>query len=559
MRLGCPVSVRGRLCLLAIVLAASASAHFSFGQAIPAASGSPPPSRVDLFGGYTYFHPFTSDIGFIPYPTIPLGGIGSVAGYFTPHIGIQVEGQISPNASDDFNCAYTAQAGPILRVQRGRLVPFFHALVGGAIAGGPLAQKCNVWGWGATGGFGLDIILPVLHDHLALRPIQADFTYSHIDNGPLTNGGFNGGLGEVYAARISAGLTLRLGKMMPAEEKVAPSLNCSVDPGEPFPGDPVTVTGSTLNVNPKHNPTYMWSSSGGKIAGNGPTAAVDTTGLTPGSYAIAGKLVEGEKQRLVASCSGTFTVRNFEPPTVACSADKAAINSGDPVTITSTARSPQNRPLTYAYTASNGVISGNGPTAALATAGANPGNITVTCTVVDDHGQKATANASIVIATPAPPPTPVIPAMQNLCTITFERDKKRPDRVDNESKACLDDVALSLNREAGDKLVLIGSHSTSETNVDAAVRAMNAAQYLTDEKGIDPTRLDLRIHSDNSRAVVLMLVPPGAIVDSGSGSSFDTSSIKRTGEPYGRPRAATAPATRRKKRKPAAPPATPPQ
>ena len=38
MRLGSPVSARGRLCLLAIALAASASVHFSLGQAVPATS-----------------------------------------------------------------------------------------------------------------------------------------------------------------------------------------------------------------------------------------------------------------------------------------------------------------------------------------------------------------------------------------------------------------------------------------------------------------------------------------------------------------------------------------
>ena len=90
MRLGSPVSVCRRLCFLSIFVAASASVDFSLGQAVPAASGSPPPSRVDLFIGYSYFHPFSSDIAEVPYPAVPLGGVGSVAGYFTRHIGIQV-------------------------------------------------------------------------------------------------------------------------------------------------------------------------------------------------------------------------------------------------------------------------------------------------------------------------------------------------------------------------------------------------------------------------------------------------------------------------------------
>ena len=80
---------------------------------------------------------------------------------------------------------------------------------------------------------------------------------------------------------------------------------------------------------------------------------------------------------------------------------------------------------------------------------------------------------------------------------------------------------------------------------------MNAAEYLTREKGVDPARLDLRIGPDNGRAVSMMLVPPGAIVD--AGTSFDTSSIKRTGQAYGTPRTAT-PVHRRTKPKPTLPP-----
>jgi len=75
----------------------------------------------------------------------------------------------------------------------------------------------------------------------------------------------------------------------------------------------------------------------------------------------------------------------------------------------------------------------------------------------------------------------------------FDRDKQRPDRVDNEAKGCLDDVALTLNRETSAKLLIVGSHADKETNHDSAIRAMNAAEYLTKEKGIDPARLDLRI------------------------------------------------------------------
>ena len=68
--------------------------------------------------------------------------------------------------------------------------------------------------------------------------------------------------------------------------------------------------------------------------------------------------------------------------------------------------SPQNRPLTYSYSAAAGTISGTGTTATFDSTGAAPGAVGVTCNVSDDKGQTATANASVTIAAPPPPPGP---------------------------------------------------------------------------------------------------------------------------------------------------------
>ena len=528
----------GRVASVAFI-AAHTIMNSAVGQATPAAIGDPALSRVDLFGGYAYLKPFSSNIGSNPYASIPFGLDASIAGYFTQHLGLQADGNYSPNASDDHDCTYTAQIGPIVRYQSGRLVPFGRVLGGGAIVGGPRGQSCNNWGFGATVGGGIDYILPMFQNRFALRPLQADFLYSHIDNGPLQGGGFYGGIGNVKAIRASAGVVFRFGNLGPTGGE-APSLNCTAEPAQVFPGDPVTLTASTLNVNPKRKPKYLWTSSGGTVAGDQATAAVDTVTMVPGVYQVSGQLVEGDKQRLVASCTMTFTVRAYEPPTISCAADRTAINSGDPVAIRATGISPQNRPLSYSYGTTAGLIAGTGPNATLSTVGVSPGNVTVTCNVVDDKGQAASSNVSIEVAKPTPPPpAPILPAIQSLCSITFDRDTKRPDRVDNEAKGCLDDVALTLNRETSDKLLVVGSHAEHETNRDAAVRAMNAAEYLTREKGVDPARLDLRIGPDNGRTVAMMLVPPGAVVDSAAATSFDTSTVQRKGPAYGTARKKT--------------------
>src|SRR5260370_16005303 len=152
-------------------------------QAAKTGSPEPPdPSTFDLYGGYAYFNPKNSDINNYRYEPINPGAVLSATGYFNRYLGLQAEGSLFPNGPND--CVYTAQAGPVLRYPRGRFVPFAHALGGGAKVGGPVFQPCT-WGYGITSGIGFDYILPYFNNRLALRPIQADFAFSHLRHSPL--------------------------------------------------------------------------------------------------------------------------------------------------------------------------------------------------------------------------------------------------------------------------------------------------------------------------------------------------------------------------------------
>jgi hypothetical protein len=528
-------SINARAALLVALIATflTAPTLSAAAQATKTASTPPPElSRFDLYGGYGYLHPVNSDIGNIQYQPINPGAVVSAAGYFNRYFGVQAEGSFFPHGPND--CVFTAQAGPIFRYQKNRFVPFAHVLGGGAKVGGPIFQPCT-WGWGVTSGVGLDYILPALNNRIAIRPIQADFYYSHVDYGPPAPGLVTGGVGDIYAYRLSAGLVLRLGQITPPPPV---QLGCTVQPANIFPGDPVTVTATASNLNLKKKATYTWTVSGGHITGGDSTATVTTAGLAPGDYTVSGHVSEGMRPGQQASCTASFRVHDYEPPTISCSANPSTVMPGDSSTITSVASSPQNRTLSYSYSASSGQIASSTPTATLNTAGASPGTINVTCNVVDDLGKQATANTTVTITAP-PPPAP--PQVRNLCSISFERDKKRPLRVDNEAKGCLDEIALTLNRESSAKLIIVGKHSADESPDAAAQRDLNVAQYLTQEKGIDPSRIELRTGGDLTRSLDSILVPPGAIFTPGDTNTFDTNSVKRQGQPYAMPGAETKP------------------
>jgi hypothetical protein len=502
----------------------------AFAQATKTASTPPPePSRFDIYGGYGYFHPVDSDIANVKYQPINPGAVVSAAGYFNRHIGVQAEGSFFPNGPND--CVFTAQAGPIYRYPVNRWVPFAHALVGGAKVGGPIFQPCT-WGIGVTAGLGLDYIIPAWNNLIAIRPIQADFDYSHVDYGTPGPGTVSGGIGEIYAYRLSAGIVFRFGEVTPP----APiQLGCTVQPSNGYPGDPITATATTTNLAVKRPATYTWSSTGGQISGTTETAHISTANLAPGDYTVTGKVTQGAHPYQNATCTASFRIHPFEPPTISCSANPSTVMPGDSSTITSVANSPQNRPLTYSYSTTAGQISGTTSTATLNTAGAPAGVINITCNVVDDLGKQATASTQVTVNVPPPPPPP---ETRNLCSVSFERDKKRPVRVDNEAKGCLDEIALTLNRESSAKLVIVGRNSADEPTDDAAQRALNVEQYLTDEKGIDASRIEVRTSTQPGRTVDNVLVPQGATFAPGDTSTFDPGSVKRHGQPYGKPKTA---------------------
>ena len=201
-----------------------------------------------------------------------------------------------------------------------------------------------------------------------------------------------GGRANLGVAELSSGLLMHFGHIIPPPP-VQYSCSVTAPTGTVYPGDQVTITGTATNINPKKTAAYSWTGDQGVVATSTTnTVTIDTKALNPGTYTVKGHVEEGKKPGQFADCSATVTVTQFQPPTVGCSANPSTVNPGDPSTITANGVSPQNRPLTYSYSATAGSISGNTSTATLTTTGVAPGTITVTCNVVDDKGQTASAD-----------------------------------------------------------------------------------------------------------------------------------------------------------------------
>ncbi|MDW5264367.1 MULTISPECIES: hypothetical protein [Acidobacteriaceae] len=489
----------------------------------------PNPSRVDIFTGYSYFgaHGQVKPAG-INYSSVDLGAIGSGAYYFNKYFGGEVNFVAHPDGNNDG--LYSASAGPIFRAPMQNFTLFAHGLVGGAKLGGPNSEapfpyhEPYTWGPTLTAGGGMDYDLPFLNNRFSLRLFEADYRYVHTSFGPYTappTGGVMGGRANLSGVDLSTGIVTHFGHVIPPPPV---TYSCAVSPAQGYPGDPLTVTGTALNLNPKKTATYNWTADGGTITGTSNVANIDTKSAAPGTYTAKGHVTEGNKPGQMADCTAQYTVEAFQPPTISCSANPSSLNPGDSATITAEGVSPQNRPLTYSYSATEGTVSGNGNTATLSTAGAAPGTITVTCNVVDDKGQTASSTTSVTIAAPPPPPAPTV---SSLCSVNFERDKRRPVRVDNEGKACLDDVSLKLQQSSDAKLALVGNAASTEKHGTdlAAKRAVNTKDYLVKEKGIDASRISVYTGTQDGKTVTTTLIPAGATLDSTGITAVDESAV----------------------------------
>ena len=529
------------VCIISIPLAAVAkdsSRHAAKAHKSHSAPVSKPAPKWDIFAGYSYLlprgtveaHVYGSGTATRPFSYVPVYGDGifSIARFFNKHWGAEVIGDIHLQ-----NEAYTghyvpqnefsgASGGVIYRFRNAPTTPFVHVLVGGEIADGP-HWELDHWGPVVTVGGGMDCDTSWFKHHMSIRLFQADYQFVHENWGD----GFDEGVGNINALRLSAGAVFH---SVSPDTQAPLALSCSVNQPSVYPGAPVTVTATISNLNPRKSVSYSWSAAG--VAGNGTAATVDTSLLAPGTYTVKGEIKEDKPTReclrvvppQFADCSASFTVMPFEPPAISCSANPSTIQPGETSTVTAVGVSPQNRPLTYTYFASVGSISGNGATAVYHSAGAPTGLAGIICNVTDDAGQLATAPASLTITLPVT----AVPHSEALCSISFANDKARPTRVDNEAKACLDDVALDLEKQPDAKVVIAGNEAASEkdriakekktakTNnrlkvVDlAAERAVNTKAYLVTDKGIDPSRISVVTGPANGQRVEEYLVPAGA-------------------------------------------------
>jgi hypothetical protein len=487
--------------------------------------------KADLFVGYQWLNPggnvpdFSVPPNAFHLPAIAQGAASSLSWNFNNYFSLEGTWGIDGNKYATIN---TAGVGPKLTYRGADGINFFaHSLVG--------FQRLTSRSFGSSNGpaiilgGGMDIRI---WKPLSFRLFEADYAWSHHnfgsvvppDDSSLRRQDFDG-------AMLRTGLVFNFGGGAP---EAAVTAACSVQNADVMVGEPVHVTVTASNFNPKHTLAYTWGSSGGKIEGKDTAATIDTNGVAGGSYTATATVTDARaKKNNTASCTASFTVKEppKNPPQMSCSADPTQVQAGTSSTITCSCTSPDNVPVTVSgWSASGGSLSGNGNSATLSTAGAASGPITVSATCTDSRGLTASSSSTVTVENPPPPP----PQATKLNQCDYPNAKK-PWRVDNTCKAMLDDVAGKLQQDPDAKLVVVGNADPAEAKKSkhknlAAERAVDVKYYLTEgeaQQHIDASRIETRTGDAGTATSEQWIIPAGAsFPNASSTTTVDETKVK---------------------------------
>ena len=219
--------------------------------------------------------------------------------------------------------------------------------------------------------------------------------------------------------------------------------------------------------------TYKWTVDGQPLAADTATIEFGSEGRKPGTYKVAVTVSDGE---LTAECSVTVTVRERpnRPPTIECLTTSVDVASGGTAELRVRTADPDNDKVTVTWSATGGTVSGAGDTATFNSTGLRAGIYTVTATVDDGRGGRASCNMTVNVGERITLP----------CGFRAGRA-----RLDNKCKAALDDIAVRMQNDTRLRAHIIGYTDDSRGDKGLGIkRAEATADYLR-KKQIDGSRL----------------------------------------------------------------------
>lgn len=268
-------------------------------------------------------------------------------------------------------------------------------------------------------------------------------------------------------------------------------------------GTPTTVQLSANATDPDGDTLlYTYSTSGGRITGEGPNTSWDLTGVQPGTYTATVEVDDG--CGCMSFSSTTVTVQNPGPdccrppcPEISISCPTGDVQPGSPATVSVNVTGGGNPSVTYNWSVSSGSISGGQGTPSITVDTASLAGQTVTATVeiggLPPECDRTRSCSFTVVAPPVPG-----------CAIFDQYNDLRF----NDEKARLDNFAIQLQQQP-DTTGYYAIWGSCEG--EGQRRADRAIDYLVNTRGIDASRLKTVVDANcrETLTVELHICPPG--------------------------------------------------
>jgi hypothetical protein len=230
---------------------------------------------------------------------------------------------------------------------------------------------------------------------------------------------------------------------------------------------------------------YTYSTTGGRVTGDGPNATLDLTGVAPGTYTVTVEVDDGCGCIAFTSTTVEVTacdcvVRPTPPPcpTVNVSCPSEPVKPGTPITFTANVSGGDpNVTPTFNWTVSAGTISsGQGTSSIQVDTTGLPNNSSVTATVdVGGYDRSCSTSSSCTTGITAAPDARKVDEYGN---IKF-----------NDEKARLDNYAIELQNDPTAQGYLVCYGGRTGRTGEAQRRCDRAKNYLVSTRGIDASRI----------------------------------------------------------------------
>jgi hypothetical protein len=314
-----------------------------------------------------------------------------------------------------------------------------------------------------------------------------------------------------------------------ASSRVVLAAECT---GDQIPDSSCTPTSPTValsaNATDPDGDTllYTWSTTGGRISGDGPNATIDMSGVAPGTYTVTVEVDDG--CGCIAFTSTTITVERcgcvtppprITCPTVSVNCPSEPVKAGQPVTFTANVSGGDpNVTPTYNWTVTAGTISSGQGTSSITvdtTGLADNSNITAT---VDVGGYDRSCSTS-----------------SSCSTGVTARLARKVDEYGNirfnDEKARLDNYAIELQNDPTAQGYLICYGGRRGRAGEGQRRCDRAKDYLVTTRGIDASRIfTVDGGFKEELNVELWIVPSGATPPTAS-PTVDPSEVQATPAP----------------------------